>query len=160
MAKHLRSTVQVVLILIRSHICDSVMCSGPNITNCECTSNVPCELELDVSRIDLSDVAIDLVHTHRCIGDDTCKGVHTFTCRSSQPCALRCDGEHACTNLTIVPNGASSVSVECIGCNACEDTDINPSVLNATYSLINSGCSSIVPAPYPGYFSGVFGPVF
>jgi len=120
-------THRLSLVIMRSHISDSVACPGPDPTSCQCLSNTPCVL--------------------KCIGDEDCKSVDTLICQSSQPCTLRCEGEHACANSTLVPNGASSVSVECVGANACENTEIMYEP-NTTFSLIiNSECSSSIPVP-------------
>lgn len=78
--------------------------------------------------------------SHRCIGDYQCTGGNTLTCQPSQPCVLRCEGEQACANSTLIPNGASSVSVECIGENACDDTEIVRESNDSRSLTINSGC--------------------
>jgi len=110
----------LVIILAHRNVCASTSVICRQGTNCECSVDEPCHLE--------------------CIGDYQCTGGNTLTCRPSQPCVLRCEGEQACANSTLIPNGASSVSVECIGENACDDTEIVRESNDSRSLTINSGC--------------------
>lgn len=109
---------QLMLIIIRTDICDSVLCRTD--ANCECTEDEPCQLIMNCIDGNLT---------------GTCEGGSTLTCRASQPCSLLCIGEQACANSTLVLNRASSISVKCVGGAACDNI------------TVDSGCTSSTSTP-------------
>jgi len=114
---------------MRGRICDSQQVVCP--TKSTCSS--PC---LPADQVHVCEGS-ELMCTEPYCSDLTV----TFTCQPSQPCSLRCAGGTACANSTLVPNGASSVSVTCIGDSACENL-----VIMADQMPINIDCATSVPA--------------
>eukprot|EP01084_Bolivina_argentea_P063603 116088_1 len=72
----------------------------PKSAPCECNANEPCLLN--------------------CIGTDWCKGESiNLRCATGYPCTLNCNGTQSCTDSNLIPNGATSINIICLGSNAC-----------------------------------------